>query len=260
MHPRSDPTHSGIRAYLERRAYSKPSMRVEFVKNSKASFHRGAGIAHEVTIFRDREDAGRRLAEWLLRYRDEAPVVLALPRGGVPVGAQISHALNAPLDVIIARKLGAPGQPELAIGAVAPGGVRLINERLVRWIGIPDDWIERAAKEELAEVERRMRRFRGERPAPEIEGRTAILVDDGIATGMTAQAAIRAVRATEPRRLILAVPVCAKETAEKLSREVDELICLKIPDELWAIGLWYKDFHQIPDEEVVDLLETASGK
>ena len=184
-------------------------------------------------------------------------MVLALPRGGVPVGAEISRALDAPLDVIVARKLGAPGQPELAIGAVAPGGVRLVNERLVRWLGIPESWIEQAAEKELAEVQSRIQRFREGRSAPGIRDRTAILVDDGIATGMTARAAIRAVREREPRRIVLAVPVCARETAEKLSREVDELVCLQIPDDLWAIGLWYRDFHQIPDEEVVDLLENA---
>ncbi|MGB3633078.1 MAG: phosphoribosyltransferase family protein [Rubrobacteraceae bacterium] len=210
-----------------------------------------------MSTFQNREEAGQRLAEQLLRYKDEAPVVLALPRGGVPVGAEVSQVLDAPLDVIIARKLGAPGQPELAIGAVAPGGVRLINERLVRWMGIPEDWIERAAEEELAEVERRMWRFRRGRPAPEIKGRTAILVDDGIATGMTARAAVRAVRAEEPRQVILAVPVCAKETAEKLSQEVDQLVCLEMPYDLWAIGLWYQDFHQIPDEEVISLLENT---
>lgn len=210
-----------------------------------------------MSTFQNREAAGRRLGEQLLRYQDEAPVVLALPRGGVPVGAEISDALGAPLDVIIARKLGAPGQPELAIGAVAPGGVRLVNERVVRWLGIPEDWIERAAEKELAELERRMRRFRGGRPTPDIRERSVILVDDGIATGMTARAAILAIRAEEPRQIVLAVPVCAKETAEKLSREVDELVCLEIPDDLWAIGLWYRDFHQVPDEEVIDLLEEA---
>ena len=182
-------------------------------------------------------------------------MVLALPRGGVPVGAEISDALDAPLDVIIARKLGAPGQPELAIGAVAPGDVRLVNERVVRLLGIPEDWIEHAAREELAEVERRMVRFRGRRPAPALRDRSVILVDDGIATGMTARAAIRAIRAEKPRKVILAVPVCARETAKKLSEEIDELVCLEIPDDLWAIGLWYRDFHQVPDEEVVSLLE-----
>lgn len=183
-----------------------------------------------------------------------------MPRGGVPVGVEISRALDAPLDVIVARKLGAPGQPELAIGAIAPGGVRLVNERVVEWLGIPEDWIERTAEIELAELERRMQRFRGERSAPEIRDRSVILVDDGIATGMTARAAIRAIRSEEPRRIVLAVPVCARETAGKLSQEVDELVCLEIPDDLWAIGLWYRDFHQIPDEEVVELLERSDKR
>lgn len=187
-------------------------------------------------------------------------MVLALPRGGVPVGVEISRALDAPLDVIVARKLGAPGQPELAIGAIAPGDVRLVNERVVEWLGIPEDWIERTAEIELAELERRMQRFRGERSAPEIRDRSVILVDDGIATGMTARAAIRAIRAEEPRRIVLAVPVCARETAGKLSQEVDELVCLEIPDDLWAIGLWYRDFHQIPDDEVVELLERSDKR
>ena len=212
-----------------------------------------------MSTFRDREDAGQQLAGRLHRYRDENPVVLALPRGGVPVAAEISRELEAPLDVIIARKLGAPGQPELAIGAVAPGGVRLVNERLVRWLGIPEAWIEQAAEKELAEVQSRIQRFRKGRPAPEIRDKTAILVDDGIATGMTAMAAIRAVREREPRRIVLAVPVCARETAGRLSREVDDVVCPQVPDDLWAIGLWYRDFHQVPDQEVVDLLEDTRG-
>lgn len=211
----------------------------------------------EKSTYHNREDAGRRLAERLLGYRNESPVVLALPRGGVPVGSEISRALDAPLDVIIARKLGAPGQPELAIGAVAPGGVRLLNERVVRWLGIPDDWIEHAAEKELAELDRRTERFRGGHSAPELRDRSVILVDDGIATGMTVRAAIRTIQHESPRRIVLAVPVCAKETAEKLSTEVDDLVCPKILDDLWAIGLWYRDFDQVPDEEVVDLLEKA---
>ncbi len=214
-------------------------------------------IPRETSIFQDRRDAGCRLAKRLLHYRDENPVVLALPRGGVPVGAEISRALDAPLDIIVARKLGAPGQPELAIGAIAPGGVRLINERLVRRLGIPEDWIEQTAEKELAEVQRRMRRFRKDRPASQVIDRSVILVDDGIATGMTARAAIQAIHTEEPRRIILAVPVCEKETAEKLSQEIDELVCLEIPADLWAIGLWYRDFHQVPDEEVIDLLQKS---
>jgi predicted phosphoribosyltransferase len=208
-------------------------------------------------IFEDRTDAGRRLAGCLAPYRDESPVVLALPRGGVPVGYEISRALDAPLDVIIARKLGAPGQPELAVGAVAPGGVRVLNERVVRWLGIPEDWLDAAAEREREEIRRRLKRFRGQRPEPNLKDKTVILVDDGIATGMTVRAAIRTVRAREPRRIVLAVPVCSRETAGVLSREVDELVCLETPADLWAIGFWYRNFDQVPDEEVVAFLESA---
>ena len=207
--------------------------------------------------FRDREDAGRRLAERLAGYRDEGPVVLALPRGGVPVGYEISRSLGAPLDVIIARKLGAPGQPELGIGAVAQGGVRVLNEDAVEALGIPEEYIERAAEKETAEIERRLELLRGERPESEVGGRTAILVDDGLATGVTARAAVEALRLRGPRRLVLAVPVCAAQTAKILRSEVDELVCLEAPADLGAIGLWYEDFYQVPDEEVVGLLERA---
>jgi putative phosphoribosyl transferase len=207
--------------------------------------------------FKDREDAGRRLAERLSRYRDERPVVFALPRGGVPVGYEISRALGVPLEVFVARKLGAPGQPEFGIGAVAPGGVRILNEEVVRRLGIPDDYIERITERETAEVERRLHHFRGDRPQPGVRGRTAILVDDGLATGVTARAATKALRRLEPRRLILAAPVCAAQTAELLGPEVDELICLEAPSDLGAIGFWYRDFSQTSDEEVVELLERS---
>jgi putative phosphoribosyl transferase len=208
--------------------------------------------------FRDREDAGRRLAKRLAKYSDEDPVVLALPRGGVPVGYEISRSLGAPLDIFVARKLGAPGQPEFGIGAVALGGVRVLNEEALRRLGIPDDYIERTAEEETAEVERRFRLLRGEGlREPEIRGRTVILVDDGLATGVTARAAVEALRLREPLRLILAVPVCAAQTAEALRSEVDELVCLGASSDLTAIGLWYQDFYQVPDEEVVGLIERA---
>ena len=207
--------------------------------------------------FRDREDAGRRLAERLLGYRDEDPVVLALPRGGVPVGYEISRSLGAPLDIFVARKLGAPGQPEFGIGAVAQGGVRVLNEHAVEVLEIPEEYIERTAKEETAEIERRLKLLRGDRPGPKVGGRTAILVDDGLATGVTARAAVEALRRRSPERLVLAVPVCAAQTAETLRSEVDELICLEAPADLMAIGLWYEDFYQVPDEEVVELLERA---
>jgi putative phosphoribosyl transferase len=207
--------------------------------------------------FEDREDAGRKLAERLSRYRDEHPVVFALPRGGVPVGYEISRSLGVPLEVLVARKLGAPGQPEFGIGAVAPDGVRVLNEEVVRRIGIPEEYIERITDRETAEVERRLQHFRGDRPEPDVRGRTAILVDDGLATGVTARAAIEALRRRQPRRLVLAVPVCAAQTAELLAPEVDELVCLEAPPDLGAIGFWYRDFAQTPDEEVIELLERS---
>ncbi|CAN5594809.1 phosphoribosyltransferase [soil metagenome] len=214
-------------------------------------------MTHRAVIFKDRRDAGLRLAGRLSEYRDEDAVILALPRGGVPVGYEVARALNVPLDVFVARKLGAPGQPELAIGAVASGGVRLVNERVVWELGVSEDWIEAVTEKELAEVGRRMRRFRGEKPEPEVGGRTVILVDDGIATGMTVKAAIRAIREKGPRRIVLAVPVCAEVTADALALEVDELICLQTPADLQAIGFWYENFRQLDDEEVIELLELS---
>ncbi len=173
------------------------------------------------------------------------------------MGYEISQALGAPLDVFLARKLGAPGRPEFGIGAVAQGGVRVLNERAVEALHISEEYIERTAREEMAEIERRLRLLRGDRPEPEVRGRIAILVDDGLATGVTALAAIRAVRRREPRGLVLAVPVCALQTAEAIRLEVDELVCLQAPSDLMAISLWYQDFYQVSDEEVIELLEAA---
>jgi putative phosphoribosyl transferase len=206
-------------------------------------------------LFEDRVDAGRQLAERLAPYAEERPVVFALPRGGVPVGAEVSRSLGAPLEVIVSRKLGAPGQPEFGIGAVAPSGVRVLNERAVRALGIEEDYLEMISARELAEAERRLKLFRGDRPYPDLERRTAILVDDGLATGVTARAALLALRRMNPRRLVLAVPVCALQTAELLRSEADDLICLLAPANLEAVGLWYRNFEQTSDEEVVRLLE-----
>src|SRR5215210_1633052 len=206
-------------------------------------------------LFEDREDAGRRLAERLALYAEERPVVFALPRGGVPVGVEVARALEAPLEIVVSRKLGAPGQPEFGIGAVAPGGVRVLNERVVRLLGIEEDYLKWVSAREAAEVERRLRLFRGDRPYPDLEGRTAILVDDGLATGVTARAALLFLRRLDPRRLVLAVPVCAPQTAELLRPQADDLICLLAPDNLEAVGLWYRNFEQTSDEEVVRLLE-----
>lgn len=170
---------------------------------------------------------------------------------------EISRALRAPLDIFIARKLGAPGRKEFGIGAVAPGGVRVLNERAVKALKISEEYIERAAREETEEIERRLRLLRGDRLEPEVGGRIVILVDDGLATGVTARAAIEALRQRNPGRLIVAVPVCAAQTADLLRPEVDELVCLEAPTNLMAVGLWYEDFYQVEDEEVVELLERA---
>jgi putative phosphoribosyl transferase len=205
--------------------------------------------------FEDRRDAGRKLAGALSRYRDERPVIFALPRGGVPVAYEVARALGAPLDVLVARKLGAPDQPEFGIGAVAPGGVRVLNGDAVRRLGIPAAYLDEITARETAEVERRLRHFRGDRPETPVAGHTAILVDDGLATGVTARADVEALRLRGPRRLVLAAPVCAAQTAVAFRPEVDDLICLKCPPDLGAIGFWYANFDQTQDQEVIELLE-----
>jgi putative phosphoribosyl transferase len=221
------------------------------------SWLRGENVHYEETPFEDRKDAGRQLAERLARYEDENSIILALPRGGVPVGYEIARALAAPLDIFIARKLGAPGRRELGIGAVAQGGVRVLNARIVQALDVREEYIERVAAKETAEIERRLRLLRGDRPEPEVRGRTVILVDDGLATGVTARAAILALRRRVPRRLVLAVPVGALQAIETIRSEADELVCLKVPSDLMAIGFWYLNFEQVPDEEAIKLLEEA---
>jgi len=215
-------------------------------------------VATETERFRDRADAGRRLAERLSAYagRDDV-VVLALPRGGVPVAHEVARALGAPLDVFLVRKLGVPGHEELAMGAIASGGVRVLNHPVVESLGIPDDWIQSIAAKEAVELERREREYRGDRPPPELEGRTVILVDDGLATGSTMLAAVRAVRQERPARVVVAVPVAAPEVCQALRAEADEVVCPLTPDQLRSVGLWYDDFTQTTDEEVRRLLEGA---
>ncbi|HVG60010.1 MAG TPA: phosphoribosyltransferase [Hyalangium sp.] len=207
--------------------------------------------------FRDREEAGRLLAERLREYAGEAPVVLALPRGGVAVGYEITRALDIPLDVMMVRKLGVPWHPELGMGAIAEGGAVFLNPEVLVEAELDPEELRKVITEEARELERRVQRYRGGQPPPEVKGRTVILVDDGLATGGTARAAVRALRGFGARRIILAVPVAASQTAEQLRDDVDALVAVQEPSNLWAIGNWYDDFHQMTDEEVLVLLDQA---
>ena len=212
----------------------------------------------KLRAFRNRTEAGILLAKSLAAYADRPDVlILALPRGGVPVGFEIAKALHAPLDVVVVRKLGVPGQEELAMGAVATGGMQVLNTLVVRSLGISKREIELVAAKERLELERRERLYRGGRAAPDIRGRTVILVDDGIATGTTMRVAIAAVRRQQPSRLVLAVPVAPLSTCKEMKGAAEELVCLLSPEEFTAISLWYQDFPQTSDEEVCDLLERA---
>lgn len=208
----------------------------------------------------DRVDAGDRLAKLLLKYRHAAPFVLALPRGGVVVGHEIARALDAPLDVLVVRKLGAPMNPEFGFGAIAPGGVMYVDEHTVRMLGLSQREIDAVAREESAELERRVRLYRARRPVPDLMGKTVILVDDGLATGGTARAAIRYARRTAPAQLILAVPVAPPDTVAALRMEVDDLVCPAVHADFGAIGEWYRDFRQTGDDEVLALLEANSRR
>jgi putative phosphoribosyl transferase len=208
--------------------------------------------------FADRRDAGRQLAARLQRFKAEDPLVLALPRGGLPVGYEVARALGAPLDVLIVRKLGAPMQPELGVGAVAEGGALFVDQATCDELGIPSEEIEEIAVRERAEIDRRVRRYRGGRGLIALTGRTVILVDDGVATGGTARTAIRALRALGPRRIVFAVPVAAVDAAQVLATEADELVAVSVPESLMAIGFWYRNFDQVDDAEVVAWLERAA--
>ena len=210
-------------------------------------------------MYKDRRDAGQQLAARLLHYRAAHPVVVALPRGGVPVGFEIALALDAPLDIIVVRKLGAPGEPELAIGAVTDGDhpQSVLNRDVMRELHVPGEYLRREVAVEVHEIRRRQECYRAGRAPEPIEGRTVIVVDDGIATGASMRAALRGVRRKYPKRLVLAVPVAPPETVEALREEVDDLVCLLTPTFFHAVGQFYADFGQTRDEEVIRLLDMA---
>jgi putative phosphoribosyl transferase len=213
-----------------------------------------------VRLFRDRREAGRALAEVLRRERPADPVVLALPRGGVPVGREVASVLRAPLEVLVARKVGAPGEPEVGMGAVAEGGGIFVDRDLVSAAGVTERDLAARIAREREEVARRVRAYRGDRPLPALAGRTAIVVDDGVARGGTARAALRAVRALGPGRLLLAAPVIAGETIEDLRGEADRVVCVEAPLPFVAVGCWYEDFAQTGEDEVLAILAAARAE
>jgi predicted phosphoribosyltransferase len=205
-----------------------------------------------VTFFRNRIDAGRQLGARLADYADRPDViVLGLPRGGVPVAAAVASALNVPYDVFMVRKLGVPGHEELAMGAIAEGGISVLHQELIRSLAIPDSRVEQITAQEQIELDRRARAFRGARPPPRVTGRTVILIDDGLATGASMEAAILALRVQEPARIVVAVPVGARETCSRLSQIADDVVSVEMPEPFYAVGAWYDDFSQMTDDEVV---------
>lgn len=208
--------------------------------------------------FNDRVDAGRTLADGLRMYAGRDAIVLALPRGGVPVGYEVARALGAPLDIFLVRKLGIPGHEELAFGAIASGGVRVLNDEVVSMFRVSERVIEEVTARELRELDRRERAYRGDRPEPELRGRVVILVDDGLATGSTMRAAAMALRTHHPAEIVVAVPVAARETCDSFRDQVDAVICSRTPEPFQAVGLWYEDFSETSDDEVRTLLERAN--
>jgi len=211
-------------------------------------------------VFRDRHEAGRLLAGRLAVYADRPDVVvLALPRGGVPVAFEIAAALRVPLDIMVVRKLGVPGHEELAMGAIASGGVKVVNQEVVQYLGLSQAVLESVAATEYQELTRREQAYRGSQGPTIVEGRTVILVDDGLATGSTMRAAVAALRGRHPARIVIAVPTAAPETCEELKVEVDEIVCATTPTPFYGVGQWYDDFSQTTDEEVRDLLERATA-
>lgn len=208
-------------------------------------------------LFQDREDAGRQLARALVKYKSRHPVILALPRGGVPVAAEVAERLGAPLDLVLVRKIGAPMQPELAMGAVVDGEKPVIvrNQDVIDLTGVNEETFDAICAEELSEIDRRRERYLGDRARSDVKGQVAIIVDDGIATGATTLAAIRALQKREPKELVLAVPVAPLETLQRLHAEVDAIVCLDTPRDFAAIGYYYRDFSQVSDDEVIAILK-----
>ncbi len=219
-----------------------------------ASVDDPALLARSEMRFEDRHHAGRELAALLERFRDEHPVIIGIPRGGVPVAAEVARALGAPLDVAVVRKIGAPQNPEFAVGALAEGGVHVLSSKVLRALGLTEVEVRALVAPVERELSERTRRYRGAREPAELTGRTVILVDDGLATGRSAQAALRSLRKRGATRVILAVPVAAPESVRALREEADEIVCVETPEDLWAIGLWYVDFRPTTDEEVAALL------
>jgi putative phosphoribosyl transferase len=209
----------------------------------------------EETLYRDRTDAGCRLAEVLKQYEGQRPLVLGIPRGGVPVAAEVARRLGGELDVVVARKLGAPMHKELAIGAVTADGGRFLNQDVIQALNVSREYLERITAEEMREARSREERFRGGQAAGDLKGRTVILVDDGLATGATMRAAARSIRARNPNRLIIAVPVGSRDTCAELVKEAEEVVCPAKPEPFYAIGLHYADFAQVDDAEVMALLQ-----
>ncbi len=209
-----------------------------------------------MSLFENRDDSGKQLAPKLLKYKGEADViVLGLPRGGLPVARHVAEYLNAPLDVYIVRKLGVPGQEELAFGAIASGGERVLNDRIVQQMHVSEEKIEQVAKREEEEMQRRQKLYRGDRERPSFSGKTVILVDDGLATGASMRAAIQALRTRQPKKIVVAVPTAPVDTCEELSQLVDDIICLETPQPFGGVGAWYKHFPQTTDDEVRQILQ-----
>ncbi|MBD2355899.1 phosphoribosyltransferase [Tolypothrix sp. FACHB-123] len=209
--------------------------------------------------FRTRTEAGKFLARELTAYADcEDLLVLGLPRGGVPVAYEVAKALDAPLDICLVRKIGVPGHQELAMGAITSGGIRVLNYDVISSLAITEQTINKVTADEWQELQRRDRVYRGDRPPLNVKNRTVILVDDGIATGSTMRAAIALLKQQQPRRIVVAIPVAPPETCDKLSEQVEEVVCLKMPEQMYAVGVWYEDFSQTTDEEVRYLLATRS--